>query len=409
MSKKLLVIGFVWPEPKSSAAGSRMMQVLEAFQNYGYHITFATTAAKTENAEDLSVLGIDEVKIELNSASFDDFISELHPHTVLFDRFMTEEQFGWRVAKHCPNAIRILDTEDLHCLRKGRQQAFLDAKPFDESYLFNDTAKREIASIYRCDLSLIISEFEMDLLINTFKIPENLLCYLPFMVGISDKELPDFESRNNFITVGTFLHEPNYRAALFLKNNIWPLIKQQLPKAELHIYGAYASQKVLQLHDEKSGFLIKGFVEDIAAEMQNARVCLAPLQFGAGLKGKLIDAMLNGTPSVMTSIAAEGMFGQLQPSGFVSNDAEEFAQLAVKLYTDSKVWREKQEQGLSVLKLRFNKLEHQNLFGERLAALANNLKAHRLQNFTGAMLQHHTLQSTVYLAKWIEAKNKHNA
>src|SRR5690606_31775685 len=252
----------------------------------GYHITFATTTAKTENAEDLSALGIDEVKIELNCASFDDFISELHPHTVLFDRFMTEEQFGWRVAKHCPNAIRILDTEDLHCLRKGRQQAFLDAKSFDESYLFSDTAKREIASIYRCDLSLIISEFEMDLLMNTFKIPKNLLYYLPFMVGISDKELPDFESRNNFITVGTFLHEPNYRASLFLKTTIWPLIKQQLPRAELHIYRAYASQRVLQLHDEKSRFLIQGFVEDSAAEMQNARVRWARLRFGAGLKGK---------------------------------------------------------------------------------------------------------------------------
>ena len=129
MAKKVLIIGFVWPEPKSSAAGSRMMQLIEAFKLVDYKITFACAASKNENAVDLTAEGIDEISIQLNHTSFDEFIKLLQPDVVLFDRFMTEEQFGWRVAEHCPNALRILDTEALHCLRKGRHQALKNKKP----------------------------------------------------------------------------------------------------------------------------------------------------------------------------------------------------------------------------------------------------------------------------------------
>src|SRR5690606_5256469 len=157
-------------------------------------------------------------------------------------------------------ALRILDTEDLHCLRKGRQQAFKEHRSFDDSYLFSDIAKREIASIYRSDLSLIISEVEIDILKTKFKVNESLLVYLPFMLDEISEEniikLSKFKERQHFITIGNFLHEPNYNAVLYLKNTIWPLIKKQLPSAEIHIYGAYASQKVNQLHNEKQGFII---------------------------------------------------------------------------------------------------------------------------------------------------------
>src|SRR5210317_2247652 len=121
--KNLLIIGFVWPEPKSSAAGSRMMQLIDIFLSNNYKITFASSCAKKDNAFELRSLGIDEAAIELNNPSFDVFVKNLNPEIVLFDRFMIEEQFGWRVTEQCPNALKILDTEDLHCLRKGREMA----------------------------------------------------------------------------------------------------------------------------------------------------------------------------------------------------------------------------------------------------------------------------------------------
>ena len=407
---KLLIIGHVWPEPKSSAAGSRMMQLIKAFQKENYEIIFASACAKSDNAFDLSEIGIVQANIEMNHSSFDHFIKSFNPDVVLFDRFMTEEQFGWRVAENCPHALRILDTEDLHCLRKGRQQAYKKDKPFDSSYLFNDFAKREMASIYRCDMSLIISEVEMEILKNNFKMPDDLVFYLPFQCDvISEKtiqDLPFFEDRNHFITIGNFLHEPNYDAASYLKNVIWPLIRQELPTAQLHVYGAYASQKVKQLHHEASGFLIKGFAENVNDVMKNAKICLAPLRFGAGLKGKLVDAMQAGTPCVMTAIAAEGMFGSLEPNGFIEDSPDEFAEKAILLYRNKFLWQEKQNKGFKVLNARFDKLVfHERLFS-RINETTEHLQKHRHQNFTGQMLQHHLLQSTKYMGKWIEEKNK---
>lgn len=409
--RNVLIIGFVWPEPKSSAAGSRMLQLIETFQKQNYHITFSSPSSKSNQASDLETLGIDEKNIELNHSSFDDFITDLQPDIVIFDRFLMEEQFGWRVSKQCPNALKILDTEDLHCLRKGRQQAYKNKVNFNDEYLFNDFAVREIASIYRCDVSVMISEVEIDILTHKFNVPSNLLLYVPFMLDeISEAEqhkLPTFNERQHFVTVGNFLHEPNYQSVLYLKHTLWPLIKTKLPKAELHIYGSYASQKVNQLHQPKDRFFIKGFADDVNEVMKHAKICIAPLVFGAGLKGKLVDAMTNGTPCAMSSIAAEGMFGGLQSNGFITDDANVFTEKISELYTTESLWEEKQRFGFESLNQRFNKLSFQDQILERVLELQKHLKTHRLKNFTGAMLQHHSMQSTKFMSRWIEEKNKH--
>lgn len=408
MKKKLLIIGFVWPEPKSSAAGSRMMQLMSFFQSNGYDITFATACVKTDNAFNLSSIGVNTVGIQLNHASFDTFVLQLRPDIVLFDRFMTEEQFGWRVQEQCPEALRILDTEDLHLLRRARQDALKDNAIVTRDYLFSDTAKREIASIYRCDLSLIISKVEMDVLKNTFHITDDLLCYLPFLIdSISEEkknDLPNFEERQHFVTIGNFLHEPNYDALLYLKETLWKPLKKRLPQAELHNFGAYASQKVNQLHNDKDGFLIKGFADDVNVVMQQAKVLLAPIRFGAGLKGKLFDAMQNGTPFVSTTIGVEGIEG-MRSERLIGDTAEAFIDHTATLYEDATLWKDQQALGFEVLNTQFSKAKFEQEFAHRINELSKNLNSHRQHNFIGQMLQHHSLQSTKYMSKWITAKN----
>jgi hypothetical protein len=410
MNKNLLIIGFVWPEPQSSAAGSRMMQLIDLFKSKGYTVTFATACAKSDNAFNLKSIAVKTEAIVLNDASFDVFIKNLNPSVVLFDRFMIEEQFGWRVAEQCPEALRILDTEDLHCLRRGRQQAVKDNVVFNTTYLFNVTAKREIASIYRCDITLIISEVEMEILKHQFQVSEALLCYLPFLVETivegSHKTLPDFQARTHFFTIGNFLHQPNVDGIKHLKENIWPLIRKKLPKAEIHIYGAYVTEQAKQHNNKTDGFIIKGFAEAVNALMQQYKVCLVSLRYGAGLKGKILDSMLNGMPCVTTSIGAEGMYGDMEPNGFIADTPEDFAEQAVTLYTNLALWQAKQALGEHIINTRFNKQQCiENCF-LKVTSTQNNLAIHRQNNFTGSMLLHHTLQSTKYMSKWIEAKNK---
>jgi len=409
--KKLLIIGFVWPEPNSSAAGARMMQLISLFKEDGYKVTFASPAMDSGYMVDLNLLGIERKTISLNCASFDDFIKELSPTVVLFDRFMIEEQFGWRVAEGCPGALRILDTEDLHCLRLVRQKAFKEQRLFEFGDLFNeDVSKREIASILRCDLSLMISEFEMDLLTTVFKIDINLLFYIPLLLSSNEvpdlNELPLFEDRKDFVFIGNFYHEPNWNAVQYLKESIWPLIKEQLPGAVLNIYGAYPSQKVLQLNNAKEGFLIKGRVANASDVVKESRVVLAPLRFGAGIKGKLLEAMQCATPSVTTSIGAESMQGLLSWNGFVEDNKVSFADKAVQLYQDENRWIEAQRNGIEIIKKRYLRILFEDDFKERIQSLMKNLAQHRMNNFMGELLQHHTLKSTKYMSKWIEEKNK---
>ena len=397
--QSLLIIGQTFPEPSSTAAGGRMMQLISLFQELDCTIIFASTATKTNYSENLNSKKVTTKSIRLNDASFDRFIETLNPTIVLFDRYITEEQFGWRVAEFCPNALRILDTEDLHFLRKAREEAF---KNNTEINLFSTTAKREIASILRSDLSLIISEVEVNLLKETFAVPEGLLCYLPFLVESIERKSPSFEDRSHFITIGNFLHAPNVDSVLYLKKELWPLIKKQLPEAVLRIYGAYAPQHILQLNNEKDGFLIKGWAESVETVMQKARVCLAPLRFGAGLKGKLLDAAQYGTPSVSTSIGEEGMFGIALKEDTVSN----FVAASVRLYHQKEDWLVQQKMGFEVLDNHFLKELFLKEFIYKIEGLQKRLTQHRKQHFIGQILQYQSFQATKYMSKWIEEKNK---
>ena len=401
---RVLIIGSVWVEPTSTAAGSRMLQLMQLFLDQGWQLTFATTAAPSPHAFDLKSLGIDIETIHLNDASFDAFAKLLSPQLVLFDRFMTEEQFGWRIAEHCPDALRVLDTEDLHCLRKARELAIKEQRPFQQKDLISDVAKREIASIYRCDVTLMISTVEMRLLKDFFKVPANLLWYLPFLLEPLEDNFLAFEDRAHFVSIGNFLHTPNWDATLQLKH-LWPLIRKELPKAELHVYGAYPSEKVQQLHNEKEGFIIKGRAKDAFEVIQNAKVLLAPLRFGAGLKGKFIDTMQCGTPSVTTAIGAEAMSGDLPWSGAITDVDSAFAKAAIKLYTEKQSWETAQEHGVNIINTHFQKSTYAQPLIAQLQNLIKTLSAHRLQNFTGQMLLHHSMKSTMFMSKWIEAKN----
>ncbi|MDR5590209.1 glycosyltransferase family 4 protein [Christiangramia sp. SM2212] len=407
---KLLVIGYVWPEPKSSAAGTRMMQLINFFRSENYEVTFATTARETDNMVNLAELDISIEKIKLNDPEFDLFLKNLMPDVVLFDRFMMEEQYGWRVDSVCPKAIKILDTEDLHFLRNARQQAYKDETEVEKHISESDLAKREIAAIYRCDLSLIISEVEIKLLASQFQVPNSLLHYLPFLIDkISNKEiseLPTFSERKDFISIGNFLHEPNWNAVLYLKERIWPELRKRLPNVKMHIYGAYPSQKVLNLHNPKENFIVHGWAENSMEVMRNACVCLAPIQFGAGLKGKLVEAMENGTTSVTSTIGAEGINGYLEWNGFICNSDKEFIEKAVELYTDEDLWVEKRSNGFKIIEARFNKKEHLKKFNSQIQFLKENLESHRSTNFTGQMLKHHIHKSTYFMSRFIEEKNK---
>lgn len=403
--KNLVIIGTVFPEPSSTAAGKRMLQLIDLFLQMNFRISFLSAATFSEFSHQFQNTQVEYFNIKLNDESFDDLIKEISPDIVLYDRYISEEQFGWRVSKICPDAMTILDTEDLHFLRKAREIAFKKSGNLDDVDLISDIFKREIASILRCDLSLIISEYELSLLIEKFKVDPSILHYVPIYVDKIIKSEISFSDRKDFVSIGNFLHEPNWQTVLQLKK-MWPFIKSKIPKAKLNIYGAYVPEKAKQLYNEKDGFLIKGRAESVEEVFNESRILLAPIPFGAGIKGKLLDSMTLGLPNITTTIGAEGMHGNLPWNGAIEDNPDIFVQKAVEFYTDEHLWKMAQENGYKILENRFLKDQFSAVFKEKILEVSADLKKHRTENYLGQILNHHTLQSTKYMSQWISEKNK---
>ena len=155
----LLVVVNQLPEPTSTAAGQHLIQVLESLVPVVNSIVIGHTADKTDRSYVFDSNAITSRRIFINDSEFDSFLIDFAPQIVLFDRFTLEEQFGWRVSECCPATMRILNTEDLHGLRAAREEALINNMDWRDCVLSNPTLLRELASLYRSDLTLVISEF----------------------------------------------------------------------------------------------------------------------------------------------------------------------------------------------------------------------------------------------------------
>lgn len=405
MKLRVLIIGLVWPEPTSSAAGWRMLQLIDELKKISNDIHFACAASKSAFSHPLDKLDVVTHDIVLNDSSFNDFIADLLPDVVVYDRFIIEEQFGSRVKQLFPNIVSVLDTEDLHFVRRARTTAF---KTNSEVNYDTTDCYRELSSIYRSDLSIIISKSEYDLLINHFDIPSKQLLYLPFIeTEISNEtknKLPDFNSRKDFMFIGNFIHEPNYQTVLQLKK-IWSSIKKRLPNTQLHIYGAYASQKVLQLNNVNDGFIIKGKAHDVNEIMQQYRVLVAPIPFGAGLKGKFVDGFRNSLPNVTSTIGAEGM-SEENWGGFIAENETDFVDAVCRLYQDETQWNRSVVNGFDVLNNQFSEKIWSGILKDVILKIYESTEAHRSNLFIQKILWQNGLQAVKYMSLWIEQKNK---
>lgn len=407
---KTLIIGKVWPEPNSSAAGKRMKQLIEQFSSLG-EVHFACANQLTGNEIDFEELGVKTHKITLNDDSVDVLFASLSPVIVVFDRFLTEEQYAWRIMEQCPKALRILDSEDLHFLRRTRHQFVKKtakvANQFDQLDFQNSDTMRELAAIYRCDLTLIISPFELELLTNEMKVPSELLYYLPLFTELNSNPPPSFEQTSDFLFIGNYLHEPNADAInVLLQQNVWSEISKQVPNAKLIVAGAYPSQQLMQNNNLKKKIDFVGHVPHINEAYQSVRVSLVPLRFGAGIKGKILESMEMGVPFITTSIGVEGMFFDESWSNCVSDDWSDFVKKAVSFHQNEQQWTNFQKKGYQHLKQYFDKSKLEQPFLEMIQMVMKSLPEIRKKRYFSQVLQHQTLMSTKYLSKWIMEKNK---
>ncbi|AZQ44271.1 glycosyltransferase [Nonlabens ponticola] len=406
---KLLVIGFTWPEPQRTAAGYRMMQLLNMFQEMGHEVVFCCAARLLERHENyLAALKIKPRRISLTDDSLDQVLAGFNPQLVMYDRYLIEEQYGWKVREYDHKIIQILDTEDLHCLRHAREQELIHG--VDINVALTDTiALREISSIMRCQLTLIISRYEMKLLHDFYEVPSHLLLHVPFLckketIDDASEKLVGFNDRRDYCAIGNFKHAPNMDAVRQLKYYIWPAIRKLDPNVHLYIYGANPTAEAMAMHHPDDHFHIRAQTPDIHKVLSTHRVMLAPLRFGAGLKGKLYDALLNGLPTVMTPIAAESMYVENFMPGVVVDDLDQFATAAVSLYRDGTRWNLYQQYS----SFNLNTLYEDTAFAKSVQLKINDLQrdpSSNAQTFIHEMLSYHGQEHFKFKGYWIRLKN----
>lgn len=312
---------------------------------------------------------------------------------------------------------------------------------------------RELSSIYRSDLSLICSREELRILREDYGVPRDLLAmgsffYPPALpragldglsgtmdldqapAGRGDQGIggEGDQPRKHFVFIGTFKHAPNVDAVMWLSQHIWPQIRSQIPDAECHVYGSYATSAVTALHKPSLGFHVKGHAPDLDM-LWGYRVGLAPLRFGAGIKGKILDSWRHGLPVVTTPIGAEGLCdappsrvdgpvpaaagahlcGSPESTVFrgglgTAVTAEDLAADAVRLYRDAEIWRQSAEQGRQHLERWFDEDKNGRELLASLEWAFNNRHQQRRNNFVGGMLWMNGQRATEFFSRWLELK-----
>lgn len=433
-SRRILFVGPVFPEPTSSAAGMRTVALLEDFLSRGDRVLFASPSDRNAFAERLEARGIATVKIGPNDPAFDSAVREFAPDVALFDRFMLEEQFGWRVAEAAPNALRILDTIDLHFLRRWRgerlaaaigkrgegasvaPEVLAEISAAGEGIETEDCL-RELAAILRSDLTLVLSRFEMRLLTERFRVDPSLLELLGFAYPApKTAEWRTHSARRNLVSIGNFRHLPNRDGTVWLARELWPRIRTELrargeADAELHLYGAYPPKEIMALDSPRDGLRVFGPAVDAIATLRDYRAVLAPLRFGAGIKGKIADAWAAGVPVVTTPIGAEGMeTADGAPfAGIVATTEDDFVRETADVYRNESRGLALRDAGREALERNYGAAENRRVFLARVDALLAEpgaLAAHRARNVFGRVLRSEAFGRTKYFSKWIEEKNK---
>lgn len=421
MKPTCLLISYVWPEPQSSAAGLRDVHLIDALRQVGYEVCVAS-AANNEIGRSFCEKHYSVRPILLNDDSFDRWLGETQPDLVIFDRFVVEEQFGWRVRSSSPRSVCILDTQDLHFLRLSREKRFreyqsskiwsrVDSSPFLDSW-DDDLVCRELSSIYRVDLAWVLSSVEKNLLIEKFGIDSDRIGLSRFAypelgsARLSDEHLfREFQTRRGFAMVGNFRHAPNLDAFRWLRQTLWPEVRRVLPAAEVHLYGAYPPKEVMEAHAPGFGFFVHGPAADLKQVFLGRRVSLAPLRFGAGIKGKITDSWWHGIPVVSSSLGAEGMGERDYWGGLIADEAQTFVQACLRLHEDFESWKASLLRGREILQRDFSTSRFLSDLKESLER-AYAAHEHRNADWVRQILNHSTVHSYRYFGKWIEEKNR---
>lgn len=244
------------------------------------------------------------------------------------------------VRRHCPHAKIVFQTVDLHFLRMERQAELVNSSEIREKAVA--MRELELQLMDRADLVTVVGSQEFDMLQERHgKTNVRLMPYARHVRGVTN----GFSDRTGIVFVGGFRHEPNLDAIRWLVDEIMPLVWSKDNTIRLHVVGSDMPDEVRCL--ARNGVEVHGFVADLDSFMDRRRISLAPLRFGAGIKGKVGHAMSLGVPSVVTQVAAEGMGLTHETDAMIADSPNDFAEAILALYQRADLWQHVSEAGVA--------------------------------------------------------------
>ncbi|MBJ6985367.1 glycosyltransferase [Luteimonas sp. MC1750] len=341
--RQVLVIDALTPQPDRDSGSVRLCNLMRLLRREGAHVVFLPANRHYDGryTDALRQLGV-EVWCAPHGARAPAWLAEHGPRfdVAMVCRHYVASEFLPLLRRHAPQARLVFDSIDLHYLRETRTaEVTADATMARAA---ERTRRRELGVIAAADTTLVVSSVERDVL--GADAPGARVDVLSNVHEVAGPGLA-FDARNDLVFVGGFRHPPNVDAMRWFVGDVLPRIRERLPGVRLHCIGADVPPEVAALADAP-GVLVHGYVPDITPYMDGCRLAVAPLRYGAGVKGKVNLSMAHGQPVVATSCAAEGMHLVDGHDVLVADDAQGFAEAVVRAYGDRGLWEQLAANGL---------------------------------------------------------------
>ena len=350
--RHVLVCDASTPTPDQDSGSCDTVALMQALQNLGCHVTFVAASNLLHMGrytENLQRMGIECLYAPF-LLSLEDYLRQegWRFDLVILCRWLVANQCLDAVKAHAGRARVVFDTVDLHYLRLEREAALRGSK----KGLAEAASVREleVAIMHRVDRTLLRSRYERDLIAGLD--PQISTLVMPICREIPGR-LAGFDERRDVVFLGGFAHPPNVDAVVFFVKEVWPRVRARLADCRFVVVGSGVGPEVAALADEEGRVVVRGFVPDLAEVFRECRLTVAPLRYGAGVKGKVVTSLTYGVPCVATSVAVEGTLLVDGEHVLVADEPETMAEALVRLDTDRNLWYRLSDGGLAFARENF--------------------------------------------------------
>jgi GT2 family glycosyltransferase len=343
---RVLVVDAMTPEPTRDSGSLRLHAILQLLDEQGWSTCFIPDDGRASNNE-IAALG--ELGCETSLGNVPGWLRKhgREVHAVILCRHTVAGQYIGLVRQHAPRARLLFDTVDLHFLREQRAAEYGGSTAL--AHQAAASQRSELALIARSDVSFVVSPHEKALLAEL--VPQARVELLSNIHPVHGCGQP-FAGRADLLFIGGYGHPPNSDAIRWIASEILPRLRQVMPDIRLHVFGDMPDTARREL--DTPGLELHGRVADLIPWMDSCLASLAPLRFGAGVKGKINLSMSHGLPVIATTIAVEGMQLSDGINVLVADDATAFADAVRRLAHDEALWRQLSEQGLDNVRQHFS-------------------------------------------------------